>query len=153
MANTYTQLCVHFVFAVKFRKSVISNHWKDKLYAYITGIVKAKQHKLLVINGMPDHVHILIDINPNQSISELIRDVKSNSSKWVNLNGFIRDRFEWQQGYGAFAVSHGHKKNTIKYIENQELHHEAKTFLSEFIECLNEYDVVFDSKYIFSDLV
>jgi REP element-mobilizing transposase RayT len=153
MANTYTQLCVHFVFAVKFREGVISKHWKDKLYAYITGIVKAKEHKLLVINGMPDHVHILIDINPNQSISELAKDIKANSSKWVNMNRFVRGRFEWQHGYGAFVVSHDHKKNTIKYIENQELHHQVNTFRSEFIQCLDELNIQFDSRYIFGDLV
>ena len=152
MANNFTQLCVHFVFAVKYREGVISNHWKDRLHGYMTGIVKAKNHKMLVINGMSDHVHLLIDINPNQSISDLVRDIKSNSSKWINENRFVRGRFEWQNGYGAFAVSHEHKKNAIQYIENQELHHHTKTFRDEFFQLLDDFNVRFDEKYIFNEL-
>ena len=118
MANTYTQLHIHFVFAVKFRKQIILNSWKDELYKYITGIIQNNKHKLIIINGIPDHLHILVGLRPDQSISDLMKDVKQFSSKWINKYKYFDGKFEWQEGYGAFSYSKSHLKNVIKYIEN-----------------------------------
>ncbi len=152
MANTYTQIHIHFVFAVKFRNALIKPSWKDELYKYITGIVQNNKHKLLAINGMPDHIHILVGIRPSQSISDLMQDIKANSSKWINQKGLLKTRFEWQEGYGAFSYSKSQLKKVILYIENQEEHHKQKTFLEEYIEILKKFEVDFDTKYIFKDL-
>ena len=123
MANTYTQLYIQFVYAVKFRAGLIQPKWKDELYKYSTGIIQKNKHKLIAINGMPDHVHILIGINPRQSISDLMQDVKGCSSKWINEKGFLNQKFEWQDGYGAFSYGRSQVGAVINYINNQEIHH------------------------------
>lgn len=153
MPNTYTQIHLQFVFAVKFRKALIHPFWKDELYKYITGIIQNNNHKLLAINGMPDHIHILIGLRPTQAISDLMQVVKANSSKWINEKKFLKCKFEWQEGYGAFSYSKSHLKNVIRYIENQEQHHKRKTFLEEYVEFLEKFEVVYDSRYIFKDLI
>ena len=153
MPNTYTQIHIHFVFAVKYRDGVIHSSWKDELYKYITGIVQNNKHKLLIINGMPDHVHILIGLRPSQSISDLLQDIKGSSSKWINEKKFIKTRFEWQEGYGAFSYSKSQIKTVIEYIENQELHHQKKTFREEYLEILQKFEVDYDEKYIFHELI
>lgn len=153
MANTFTQIHIHFVFAVKYRVGLIQNSWKDELYKYITGIVQHNNHKLIIINGMPDHVHILVGLRANQSISELMKDVKQSSSKWINSNGFVRGHFEWQEGYGAFSYSKSQLKRVIQYIENQEIHHQKKTFLEEYREILEKFEIEFNEKYIFQELI
>lgn len=153
MPNTYTQIHIHFVFAVKYRDGVIQSSWKDELYKYITGIVQNNKHKLLCINGMPDHVHILIGIRPSQSISDLLQDIKGSSSKWINEKRFIKTRFEWQEGYGAFSYSKSQIKTVIEYIENQELHHQKKTFREEYLDMLQKFEIDYDEKYIFHELI
>lgn len=152
MPNTFTQIHIQFVFAVKFRNALIHQSWKNELYKYITGIIQKNNHKLLAINGMPDHIHILIGLRPTQSISDLMQDVKANSSRWINQKGYLNCRFEWQEGYGAFSYSKSHLKNVIRYIENQELHHKRKTFLEEYVEFLEKFEIEYDSRYIFKDL-
>lgn len=134
MANTYTQIHLHIIFAVKYRDGVIMNSWKDELYKYITGIVQNNKHKLIAINGMSDHIHLLIGFGPIQSLSDLLQDVKGNSSKWINERKFVRGKFEWQEGYGAFSYGKSQIKSVISYSENQEEHHKKKTFKEEFIE-------------------
>ncbi|MBK8954182.1 MAG: IS200/IS605 family transposase [Saprospiraceae bacterium] len=151
MANTYTQLYVHVVFAVKGRTNIISTKWKEKLYQYITGIVTNKNQKLMIINGMPDHVHILIGIKPDCNLSELIRDIKSNSSRWVNENKHVVGKFEWQTGYGAFTIGQSQIATIAKYILNQEAHHKKKTFREEYIDFLKVYEIDFKPEYIFDD--
>lgn len=153
MSNTYTQIHIHFVFAVKYRACVISKSWKDELYKYITGIIQSYDHKLLIINGMPDHVHILAGIRPTQSISNLMKEVKQNSSKWINERKFTHGKFEWQEGFGAFSYGKSQIKDVITYIENQELHHSKKTFLEEYKEILDKFGVEYDAQYIFKDLI
>ena len=153
MSNTYTQIHIHFVFAVKYRAGVISKSWKDELYKYITGIIQSYDHKLLIINGMPDHVHILAGIRPTQSISNLMKEVKQNSSKWINESKFTEGKFEWQEGFGAFSYGKSQIKDVITYIENQELHHSKKTFLEEYKEILDKFGVEYDAQYIFKDLI
>ncbi|RBQ06894.1 IS200/IS605 family transposase [Pedobacter miscanthi] len=151
MPNTYTQLHIQFAFAVKFRASLIQPHWKEQLLKYITGIFQANTHKMIQINCMPDHIHILIGMRPHQSISSLIQNVKTESSKWVNNQGFCKSKFAWQEGYGAFSYSKGHVENVIRYIKNQEQHHKKKTFLGEYAGLLKDFDINYEEKYIFKE--
>ena len=153
MPNTYTQLHIQFVFAVKYREGVIQASWKDELYKYITGIVKQNKHKLISINGMSDHIHILIGMRPHQSISDLMQDVKGNSSKWINEKKLVKGKFEWQEGYGAFSYGKSQIKNVILYIENQEQHHKKKTFREEYLDFLVKFEIEYDEQYIFNELV
>ena len=153
MANTYTQIHIQFVFAVKFRDAVIHSSWKDELYRYMTGIVQNNKHKLIAINGMPDHIHILIGMRPTQSISDLMQDIKGSSSKWINQKGFIKGKFEWQEGYGAFSYGKSQVKDVIAYIENQEQHHSKKTFRDEYLDFLKKFDVEYDEQFIFKELI
>jgi len=153
MTNTYTQIHIQFVFAVKYRNAVIESSWKNDLYKYMAGIVKNNNHKLLSINGMPDHVHILVGLRPSQSISDLMQDVKAGSSKWINSMKLVKGKFEWQEGYGAFSYSKSHLGNVIRYIENQEQNHKKKTFLEEYREFLDKFEVEYDEKYLFKELI
>jgi putative transposase len=153
MPNTYTQIHIQFVFAVKFRQGLISSSWKDELYQYITGIVQNNKHKLICINGMPDHIHILIGVRPHQSISDLMQDIKGGSSKWINEKKFLKGKFEWQQGYGAFSYGKSQVKDVVHYIQNQEQHHQKKTFLQEYVEFLEKFEVEYEEPYIFKELI
>jgi REP element-mobilizing transposase RayT len=132
MANAYTQIHIHAVFAVQNRECIISAQWKDELYKYITGIIRNNNHKPLAINGMPDHIHILFGMRPVQSLSDLMQDIKGYSSKWINEKHFIKTKFSWQEGYGAFSYSKSQLPQVISYIENQENHHKKKTFSEEY---------------------
>lgn len=153
MANTYTQIHVQFVFAVKYRDGLINPLFKEELYQYISGIIKNHNHKLIAINGMPDHIHIFIGMRPTQSISELIQDIKGNSSKWINEKKFLKVKFEWQEGYGAFSYSKSHVPNVINYIKNQEEHHKKESFRNEYLKFLNSFEVEYDERFIFKDLI
>lgn len=153
MANTYTQIHLQFVFAVKYRLSLIQPSWKDELYKYMTGIIQHYEHKLLIVNGMPDHVHLLIGMRPSQSVSELMKQVKGDSSKWINDRGFVNGKFQWQEGYGAFSYAKSDLPNVIKYIQQQEDHHRIKTFMDEYKELLDAFEVAYDDKYIFQELM
>ena len=153
MANTFTQIHLQIVFAVENRISLIRNSWKDELYKYTTGIVQNNDHKLLSINGMPDHIHLLIGMRPVQALSYLMQQIKRESSSWVNDNKFTKGKFNWQEGYGAFSYSRSHLPDVIKYIENQELHHKKKTFIEEYKELLEKFEIIYDERYIFKEVV
>jgi putative transposase len=153
MANTYTQIHIHFVFAVKFRYGIIQSKWKEDLYKYIAGIIQNNNHKLLAINGMPDHIHILIGLRPAQSVSDLMKDIKQSSSKWINDNKLTNIRFEWQEGYGAFSYSKSQIIQVVNYIQNQELHHIKKTFKEEYLDFLEKFEIDYDEKFIFKELI
>jgi putative transposase len=153
MPNTYTQLYIQFVFAVKYRKAMIGNEWEGNLRAYITGIVQNHGHKMLAINNMPDHIHIFIGMNPKQSISDLMRTVKGESSEWINKNKLTNRRFSWQEGYGAFSYSRSHIDNVVKYIHNQQEHHKKITFMEEYKSILEKSGIEYDERYIFHDLL
>jgi REP element-mobilizing transposase RayT len=152
MANTYTQLYIQIVFAVKGRQNLISKSWKDELYKYITGIVTNEGQKLIAINGMPDHVHILIGLKPNKALSDLVRDIKANSSRFINEKSWINGKFEWQAGFGAFSYNHSQLTNVINYIQNQEEHHRVKTFKDEYVDFLKEFDIDYNNQYLFDDV-
>ena len=152
MANTYTQIHIQFVFAVKYRQAVIDDSWKVELYKYITGIVQNHNHKIIIINGMPEHLHLLVGVRPTQSISDLIRDVKANSSKWINEQNFCKQKFEWQDGYGAFSYSSSQIPKVINYINNQEEHHKKHSFIEEYLEFLKIFKIDYDERYVFKPL-
>ena len=149
MADTYTQLYFHIVFAVKSRARLIEKSWKDDLNKYITGIISNKSQKLMIINGMPDHVHMLISTKPDCNVSDLVRDIKSNSTKWINKTGLMKSKFAWQNGFGAFTVSQSQLNKVIRYIENQEQHHSSKSFKEEYVDFLKAYQIDYDEEYIF----
>jgi putative transposase len=149
MANTYTQIYLHIVFSVKGRQNLIQKNWKDELQKYICGIVNGKEQKVYAIGGMPDHIHILLSIKPNIAISDLVRDIKANSSKWINEKGFVLAKFQWQEGFGAFSYAQSQLDTVIAYINNQEQHHKKKTFRDEYMELLEKFDIGYDEKYLF----
>jgi len=152
MANTFTQIYLHLVFAVQNRISLIKPEWKVELYKYITGIVQNNGHKLIAINGVPNHLHIAVGYKPHQLIPDLLQDIKGYSSKWVNEKKFVRGKFNWQEGYGAFSFSHSQIDRVVKYINNQEQHHKKQTFREEYIQLLKNYNIPFDEKYILLDI-
>lgn len=152
MANTYSQLYYHVVFVVRMRANLISTVWKEELFKYITGIVTHKGQKLMCINGMPDHIHILLGIKPEIALSDLMRDIKANSSRFINEQNWIVGRFEWQKGFGAFTVGYSQVDMVFNYIKNQELHHYKKTFREEYIEFLNENGIDYNLEYIFDEV-
>ncbi len=152
MANTYTQLFIHIVFAVKGRTNLIPSKNKEELYKYIAGIIKGKGHKSIIVNGMPDHTHILISYNPVEALSSLVKEIKRCSSIFINENKWVIGKFEWQAGYGGFSYSKSQIEKVYKYIENQELHHKKKTFREEYIDLLKKFVIEYDDKYIFEDV-
>jgi len=149
MAGTFTQIYIHVVFAVKGRQNLISNHWKEDLNKYIAGIIKGKGHKPIIVNGMPDHIHAFIGLKPVMAISDLVRDIKNNSSKFINSNKWIEGKFSWQEGYGVFSYSHSHIDKVFNYIKNQEEHHKKKTFRQEYMDLLNKFEIEYNDKYLF----
>jgi putative transposase len=149
MANTYTQIYIHAVFAVQNRDALISIEWNERLHKYITGIIQNQGHKLIAINSMPDHVHIFIGMKPDASLSDLIRDVKRDSTNFINHEIRLRFKFNWQEGYGAFSYSHSQIDAVVKYIINQERHHHRKTFREEYETMLKEFAVEYDARYVF----
>jgi len=149
MANTYTQLYIHFVFAVQNRLSLIHKDWQTSLYKYMNGIIEQQGHKPFSINGMPDHVHILVSMNPTQALSDLMYHVKRSSSLWINENKLAKKKFSWQEGFGAFSYGKSQIPTIINYIENQQKHHMKETFIDEYLTFLREYQIEFDDKYIF----
>ena len=152
MAHTYTQLYTHIVFAVKGRANLISKSWRSNLYQYITGIVKNKSEKLMVIGGVSDHVHILLSTKPDCKMSDLVRDIKANSSRWINENMLVQGKFEWQRGFGAFSVCPANLNIIIAYIRNQEEHHKQTTFREEYLEFLETYKIEYAPKYLFEEV-
>jgi putative transposase len=152
MANTFTQMYFHVVFAVKGRASLIRPQWKEELYQYITGIITNKGQKLLTINGMPDHLHMLVGIKPTMAISDLVRDIKANSARFIREKGWVRGAFEWQEGFGAFTLRHSQLSKIIPYIQNQEEHHRVHTFREEYIAFLQKYEIDYRPEYLLEDV-
>ena len=152
MPNTYTQIQIHFIFAVNNRESAIMPEWKESLYKYITGIVKNRGQYPLAIGGWLDHVHLFVRINPNINSSDLMAEVKRSSSKWINENRFTLGRFSWQEGFGAFSYAHSQVQNVIQYILNQEEHHRNRTFLEEYTSLLKHFKIDYDERFIFHNI-
>jgi REP element-mobilizing transposase RayT len=149
MAGTYSQIYLQIVFAVKGRENLIAQSWKDELHKYISGIIKEKEQKPIIVNGMPDHIHAFIGLKPSMRISDLVRDIKNNSSKFINEKGWLKGKFSWQEGYGVFSYSHSHIERVYNYILNQEEHHRKKTFKDEYLELLKKFNIEFKEAYVF----
>jgi REP element-mobilizing transposase RayT len=149
MANTFTQIHIHAVFAVQNRKSLINKSWQERLYRYIIAIIQKHGHKILSIGGMPDHIHILFGFRPTQALSVLIQEVKRDSAAWINKEKLVMGKFSWQEGYGAFSYSKSHVPQVANYIAKQEEHHKKKPFLTEYKKILKDFDVDYDEQYIF----
>ena len=149
MANTYTQLYIQFVFAVKGRKSMIPKAHKAQLHKYITGLVQNRGHKMLRVHCMPDHCHIFVGMKPVQSISKLVEEIKTGSSKFIKKQPWMPFPFAWQKGFGAFSYSHSHIDRVVKYIMNQEQRHQKQNFEVEYLALLKQFDVEFDEQYLF----
>lgn len=149
MANTYTQMYIHLVFAPKNGDALIDKAWKNDLEKYITGIVQNNKHKMLAIGTMPDHIHLFIGYNVNQLIPDLVEKIKTSSNIWIRNNKLSKFHFEWQKGYGAFCHSRSQLDTIVKYVLNQEMHHKKKSFKEEYLEILRKNDIKFEYEYIF----
>ncbi|MDB5210345.1 MAG: transposase [Sediminibacterium sp.] len=152
MSNTYTQLYIHCVFAVKFRNAAISREWDERLRLYIAAIIQNNGHKMLAINNVHDHLHLFIGLNPSQSISHIMQLVKGDSSEWINKHKLTRIKFNWQTGYGAFSHSKSQIHNVVQYILHQEEHHKKISFLDEYRKMLKDFEVDYNELYIFKEL-
>ena len=149
MAGTFSQIYIQIVFAVKGRENIISKVWKDDLHKYIAGIIKGKEQKPIIVNGMPDHIHAFVGLRPSMPISDLVRDIKNNSSNFINNNRLVKGKFSWQEGYGAFSYSHSQIGQVYDYILNQEEHHKKRTFREEYLELLKKFEIEYNEKYLF----
>ncbi len=149
MAGTFSQIYIQIVFAVRSRNSLIHSTWEEELYKYISGICKNKGQKLLAINGMPDHIHILIGLKPSSCLSDLVREIKKSSNDFINEKRFTSSKFQWQEGYGAFSYSHSALDNVIGYINSQKEHHQKHTFKEEYISFLKKFEIAFKDEYLF----
>jgi len=149
MSNTYSQITIHAVFAVKHRENFIIKEWRDNLHQYISGIITNKEATSLAVGGWKDHVHILFGMPVTTCLSDFISVVKANSSKWINEQHFLKAKFQWQEGYGAFSYSRSQRDTVIKYIMSQEEHHRTKTFKDEYLKMLTDFEVTYESKYLF----
>ncbi len=153
MANTYHQVYLQTVFAVKYREAVIDKDWRSTLLGVIGNLINETGCKTIIVNGVEDHIHCFIGLKPVVSISELMKTVKAKSSKYVNDHQLTKKRFEWQEGYGVFSYSHSHIDNVYKYIANQEAHHKKQTFRNEYLAFLDKFKIPYDERYIFEDLI
>jgi len=153
MANTYHQVYLQFIFAVKYREAVLDKKWRSTVFGVIGNLINETGCKMLIVNGVEDHVHCFLGLKPVVSISELMKTVKAKSSKYINDHKLIEKRFEWQEGYGVFSYSHSQINQVIKYIANQEEHHKNQIFREEYLEILNRFEIPYDERYIFEDLI
>lgn len=149
MAGTFSQIYIQVVFAVKGRENLLQKPWRDDLFKYMSGIIKNKEQKPIIVNGVADHVHLLIGLKPSASISNIVRDVKNNSSNFINEKRLVKGKFSWQEGYGAFSYAHSQLEQVYQYILKQEEHHAKKTFREEYIEFLKKFEVEYNEKYLF----
>lgn len=149
MPGTYSQIYIHIVFSVKNRENPVSENWKNELHKYIAGIIKGKKQKPIIVNGMPDHIHALIGLKPIMRISDLVRDIKNNSTNFVNDRKFVQGKFSWQEGYGVFSYSYSQIKNVYSYILSQDERHKKKTFKDEYLELLKEFQIEYNEKILF----
>ena len=149
MANTYSQIYIQVVFAVEDRASLIQPAFKEDIYKFMTGIIKQEKQKLIAVNGMPDHVHLLIGLKPDLALSDLVRDVKAKSSKLINERRWVKRGFRWQEGFGAFSYGHSQLDTIVRYIQNQEQHHARRSFRNEYFALLRKFDIAFQDKYVF----
>lgn len=149
MPGTFSQVYIQVVFAVKCRENLIDKSWRDELHKYMAGIIKGKAQKSIIVNGVADHIHCFIGLKPSMAISDLVRDIKNNSTNFINEKRFVKAKFSWQEGYGVFSYSHSQINDVYNYILNQEEHHKKKTFKEEYLEFLDEFEIPFEDRYLF----
>ncbi len=149
MPNTYTQIYIHIIFSVKGRYNIVKKEHKEELHKYINGVISNKKQKLIAINCMPDHIHILVGLKPDIELSDLVRDIKANSSKFINKKEWFKGKFYWQEGFGGFSCSQSKLNRVVRYIQNQEEHHKVKSFREEYLGFLKRYNIKYDEKYSF----
>ncbi|MBI2619340.1 MAG: IS200/IS605 family transposase [Ignavibacteriales bacterium] len=149
MANTYSQINIHCVFAVKEREKIITKDFRDDLHRYMAGILRNDDAYPLAVGGWQDHVHTFFELPVTRSVSDQMRMLKASSSKWINDNRLVKGKFNWQEGYGAFSHSRSQRDAVIRYIMNQEEHHRVKTFREEYLDFLREFEIPYDEKYLF----
>lgn len=149
MASTFSQIYIQVVFAVKGRRDLLQKPWRDDVFRYMAGIIKGKGQKPIIVNGVADHVHLFIGLKPVMALSDLIRDVKNNTTNYINEGRFVKGRFSWQEGYGAFSYAHSQLDTVYRYIMNQEEHHRKKAFREEYMEFLQKFEIEHDDKYLF----
>jgi REP-associated tyrosine transposase len=149
MANTFSQIYLQFVFAVKGRQSLVPKQHKEELHKYITGLTQKRKAKMLAVNSMPDHIHLFVGFKPSILIADFMKEVKVESNEFINNKKWARGKFGWQDGYGVFSYSHSHVERVIKYILNQEAHHHKKTFRQEYYELLEKFAIPFEERYLF----
>lgn len=149
MAGTFSQIYIQYVFAVKRRQNLLLKPWRDEVFKYMSGIIKVKNQKPIIVNGVEDHVHVFVGLKPAMNISDLVRDIKNNSSNFINEQKFLNVKFSWQEGYGAFSYAHSQIGSVYRYIANQEEHHRKKTFKQEYIEFLKKFDIEYNDDYLF----
>jgi REP element-mobilizing transposase RayT len=149
MAGTYSQIYIQYVVSVKGRENLLQKPWRDDVFKYIAGIIKGKNQKPIIVNGVSDHVHVFVGLKPAMNISDLVRDIKNNSSNFINEQKFLKRKFSWQEGYGVFSYAHSQIENVYNYIANQENHHKKKTFKEEYIEFLQKFDIEYNEKFLF----
>ncbi len=149
MDNTFSQINIHAIFAVKFRESLIQPAWEGRLFEYMAGIIRQETEYCLAVGGWKDHVHIFYEQSPSQCTSDVLRAVKANSSKWINDQSLTKEKFAWQAGYGAFSHAKSQRNDVIQYVMNQHDHHQKETFQKEYVGILNNFEIEFDPKYLF----
>ena len=149
MAGTFSQLYIQIVFAVNGRANLLKEPWCDDVFKYMSGIIKGKNQKPIIVNGVKNHVHLFVGLKPSMAISDLVRDVKNNSSNFINELKFVHGKFSWQEGFGSFSYSHSQIEQVYQYILKQEEHHLKKTFKEEYLDFLHKFEVEYDEKYLF----
>ncbi len=149
MAGTFSQIYIQIVFAVNGRTNLLQKPWREEVFKYIAGIIKGKNQKPIIVNGVANHVHLFVGLKPSMSVSDLVRDIKNNSSNFINDQKFVRGKFSWQEGFGSFSYSHSQIEQVYQYILNQEEHHLKRTFKEEYLDFLKKFEVDYDEKYLF----
>lgn len=149
MPGTFSQIYIQVVFAVKGRENLIAKPWRDEIHKYIAGIIKGKEQKSIIVNGVADHIHCFVGLKPSIMISDLVRDIKNNSTNFINEKKVVKGKFSWQEGYGVFSYSHSQINDVYNYILNQEEHHKRKTFKEEYLEFLNKFEIPYEERYLF----
>jgi len=140
---------IQIIFSVEGRQNLLSKKWREEVFKYMSGIITNKGHKSIIVNGVSDHVHLFVGLKPFAAVSDLTRDVKNNSAKFINSKDWIKGKFSWQQGFGAFSYSHSHIDSVYNYILNQEAHHAKLTFKEEYMSFLEKFQIEYDDKYLF----
>ena len=149
MANTFSQIYLQFVFAVRHRQSLIPTEHKEELHKYITALVQNRKAKMIAVHCMPDHTHLFVGFRPSISISDFIKEIKVESNEFLNNQSWMKSKFNWQEGYGVFSYGHSQIDTVVKYVLNQEQHHKKKTFRAEYLEFLDRFQIPFEEKYLF----